>query len=591
MGDDELREALRSDFPFYARAVLKVLDKGRLVPFELRPAQQRLWTTLSDQRAKGRPMRAIILKARKLGFSTFAQGLLLQRTTLKGLHRSIIVAHNVTTAGTIAEMAELMYAHLPDVSDPELTIKPPIANRRRLKEIRFGAPDRFTRFNERELGAGHSSLLIDTAREFEAGRGHTFQSVHGSEVAFYPDLKRKLTALLNAVPSDDPDTLVMLESTANGHNHFKELWDAASEGANDFAPFFAAWHEDPRYTRGFVGQQRKSFVVGDGPWGEDEAELQEIYSLTSEQLNWRRWAIENLCQSDLSLFRQEYPSFPEEAFLATGQTVFGGVLIQKAIRRASEAHEPVKAKLTTTSHTERKTRRGIIRVPAGVQPVVPQIGDTAWDVWDAPTDGRQYVIACDPASGDDVHDGAYFAVQVIDHRSRLQCAQLEIRTEPDLVAEQIMLACLWYTKPRRPWLAIERTGGYGLALIDTLFHEYGYRQMYTRRKQDAPTGNYADRIGWDTTKATKSLLHEEAMQLLREGSHGIRSVRLARQMETYVRKGTGRTGPLPGAHSDLLLAWMIAQTVATEKVPRADRKPGHVKRITMHRTRYRVTGY
>ena len=39
-------------------------------------------------------MRAIILKARKLGFSTFAQGLLLQRTTLKPLHRSIIVAHN-----------------------------------------------------------------------------------------------------------------------------------------------------------------------------------------------------------------------------------------------------------------------------------------------------------------------------------------------------------------------------------------------------------------------------------------------------------------------------------------------------------------
>jgi hypothetical protein len=119
--------------------VLKVLDRQQLVPFELRPAQARLWETLRDQRARGEPMRAVILKARKLGFSTFAQGLLLQRTTLNPLHRAIIVAHNQTTAGAIVEMAELMYRHLPDITDEELTLKPPIANRRRLKEIRGGA--------------------------------------------------------------------------------------------------------------------------------------------------------------------------------------------------------------------------------------------------------------------------------------------------------------------------------------------------------------------------------------------------------------------------------------------------------------------
>ena len=112
--------------------------------------------------------------------------------------------------------------------------------------------------------------------------------------------------------------------------------------------------------------------------------------------------------------------------------------------------------------------------------------------------------------------------------------------------------------------------------------------MYTRRQADAPTGNYADRLGWDTTTATKGLLHEEAMQLLREGTHGIRSLRLARQMETYVRRGSGRTGPIPGARSDLLLAWMIAQTVASEKAPRVKRERGQVKRVAAHRMRYRV---
>jgi hypothetical protein len=60
-------------------------------------------------------------------------------------------------------------------------------------------------------------------------------------------------------------------------------------------------------------------------------------------------------------------------------------------------------------------------------------------------------------------------------------------------------------------------------------------------------------------------------------------------METYVRKGSGRTGPLPGARSDLLLAWMIAQTVASEKAPRVARERTTVK--TPHRVRYAVTGY
>jgi hypothetical protein len=175
------------------------------------------------------------------------------------------------------------------------------------------------------------------------------------------------------------------------------------------------------------------------------------------------------------------------------------------------------------------------------------------------------VIACDPATGEEDTDAA-FAIEIIDHETREQCRAVRGgQTEPDLVAEQLYLACLLYGAHRRPWLCVERTGGYGLSLIDALYHEYGYRQMYTRRKPDAATGNYADRLGWDTNRQTKGLLHDEAMALLREGTHGIRSVRLSRQMETYVRKGSGRTGPLPGARSDLLLAWMIAQTVASRR--------------------------
>jgi hypothetical protein len=557
------------------------------VPFVLRPPQLKLWHVLEAQRARGEPMGAVVLKARKTGISTMAQGLLIWRTTLIRLHHANVIAHNSQTAGAIMEIAELMYSNLPEIEDPELMLKPPIANRRRLKELRFGEPDGFSGRNPRRtLGADHSSYVVDTAKEFEGARGLTLQSVHGSEVAFWADLKRKLISLDNAIDFTDPNTLVIYEGTANGFNEFKDLCDRAQAGEMQFPLVFIAWFDDPRYRRRLTAREAAEFVVGEHACGEEEPELVVRYGLDVEQLAWRRWAIENLCQSDIEIFHQEYPSFPEQAFLSTGQSVFGGVLIQKAIRDSRAAPEPQIATLKAGATTERKTRRGTIRVPTAVKLIEETRGQ--WEIWTPPTPTGQYVIACDPATGEEDVDAA-FAIQIIDHETREQCAQYEGQTEPDLVAEQLYLACLLYGAHRRPWLCVERTGGYGLSLIDALYHEYGYRQMYTRRKPDAATGNYADRLGWDTNRQTKGLLHDEAMALLREGTHGIRSVRLSRQMETYVRKGSGRTGPLPGARSDLLLAWMIAQTVASEKAPRVARERTTVK--THRRVRYAVTGY
>ena len=51
---------------------------------------------------------------------------------------------------------------------------------------------------------------------------------------------------MQAVP-DKPETMVIVESTANGFDFFKELWDAAVAGRNDFVPVFCAWWVLPEY--------------------------------------------------------------------------------------------------------------------------------------------------------------------------------------------------------------------------------------------------------------------------------------------------------------------------------------------------------
>jgi hypothetical protein len=56
-----------------------------------------------------------------------------------------------------------------------------------------------------------------------------------------------------------------------------------------------------------------------------------------------------------------------------------------------------------------------------------------------------------------------------------------------------------------------------------------------------------------------------AKELLRTGTHGIRSAALVREAFTYVELGRGKTGPEPGKASDRLMAWMVGQQVAQIK--------------------------
>lgn len=615
----EVRRRLYDDFAFYSPNILKIPVQGMgAVPLELRPVQLRLWLALKAQRESGRPMRVVVLKARKVGISTSVQGMIVQRVTQRSNHNALIVAQDNKTAGTISQMAEFMYAHLPDGEGWEGTgIKPPIANRRRNQEMVFGNPAREAR--ERGHLGLNSRLVVDNAKELEAGRGETFHSLHLSEVSFWSDIRKKLTNLRNTVPQDDLDTLIALEATANGHNEFKEEWDRAERGESEYLAFFSPWFEDERYRRPFAGKtERDRFrdSVGSGPWGQDEPQLLESipawFDLHQnrqvselellQMLNWRRWAIENLCGGKLDDFHQEYPAFPSEAFLSTGRQVFSSGYIREAITRAAVTDPKAEALVLFTSRrVTKQVRHGTVEVPVAVEvrPKLPNSRDPYWKVWERPKDGGQYVIACDPASGEGMtgDDLANFAIQVVDHRTRVQVAEWAGILDPDLVAEQLALAQLWYSRDRRrPWVVVEKTGGYGSPILTTLYHEWGLRQIYTRRSVDRTNpDSHDDRLGWDTNRATKQFLHDEMTQLLREWAkrpdHFIRSLDCAKELETYVRKPSGRTGPSEGNRSDRLMALMMAEQVAHEKRPFKEREPGRVISTSTRAVANPVTGY
>lgn len=591
-------EELRTNTKLYA-SLLKIVDKDEnTVPLVPNAAQIAFEEILEAQRAEGKPQRAIVLKARQVGISTWTQAKLVQRATLRQNHRAVVVAHDGDTAGKLFEMGKKMYANLPadgfvDVPDPDgvplsRPLKPEIRRSRSEKHLHFAESER----DAWQKGGlwPDSHYTAETANEFQGGRGSTFHSGHLSELAFYQNPSEKLTALKNAIPRR-PGTLIVIESTANGQNFFKDQWDLAVAGESGYAPFFWPWWKHEEYRMPFISQaERERFVVGEGRWGADEPDLIRRFDLDLEQLNWRRATIADECSGSVPMFKQEYPADPREAFLGTGDRVFDGDQVAELrefivlnFDAPSGDPGPLKGKLRGTGEREVISRTGTITVPAKAL-WTPQtdleLGEAApWKFWlETDDDGKPVPPKRPPVIGVDVSGGeiegegsepAKHAIEIIDLMTGDQLAEYSSRVDPALLAAELWLAILFFGfDPDRmvgPMCAVERTGGWGMPVVRTLWFDYHYPFVYRSRPAGRTQEKQEHRLGWETSPKTKPLLLSHAQELLRAKATGIRSDELASEMESYIRDEKGKTMPEPGKFSDRFMAWAIAQFARKEQ--------------------------
>lgn len=660
---DPLTEALRcrfrDDTPFFAGGVVrrpdggwhypgagefqgcvKIINKSRLsVPCIAKPWQLECDEIMERQRAAGLPVRLIILKARKLGFSTWIAVKFLQKLVMVPYQYAIITAQDTKTAGTIFNMQKHAYAHLPTEHELGLgfNVKPTLIggaftpNGRKFME--WGEESRRLQL----AGRTESSLLeIDTANSPEAGRGGTPNLLHLSEVARWAgeQATQKMLSQLNAV-AYEPGTIVVLESTANGLNHYYRRWNNAVAGESDpdrtgetYAPLFVPWWRDPAATIRFLTESaREAFVesIGDtrqyGEVAEDEEAIAELYDLTAEQLAWRRMMIRTQHENNVQLFKQENPSSPEEAFIGSGRTVFGGVLIARAIKEAQAAPAPERGTVRIAATETRRTRGGTIEVPSKVV-WVPEdakaaeaagVAPMAHDehlllVWEQPrpepepgtlpvlppvptrasasallehaaalarAEGAKtvkqlgkgrYVVACDVAEGEvnTLTEGDRTVVQVFDHESGVQVATHASRMDQHDLPRWLYAVALFFNEAL---LAVEWNGP-GSAINDALHKDYRYRNMYRRKKIDQLRRVEEKKPGWQTTKVTKPALEQTMMEALAEDTAGIRDIETAREFTTYVVTDRGYHEAQHGEHDDRLMAFMIGKRVLVTERPR-----------------------
>mgnify|MGYP000488969495 FL=1 len=500
----------------YIENCLKIKTKsGTVVPFRLNDAQRKLYAVAKRQQDAGKPVRLIILKARQLGFSTLTEGLIFHACATRKNVNALIVAHREDATANLFRMSKLFYDELPAPVKPMLRAS-------NAQELVFENPSKLR--SEREARPGlRSRIRCATAGGRGIGRSDTLQCVHLSEYAFWPDgadgKASTLAGILQAVPSL-PGTMVVIESTANGFEDFKERWDAAVAGENDFEPVFFAWFENPEYSMP---------VVPGTEWTPEERDLKAAYQLTDEQLQWRRWCIANNCGGSLDMFRQEYPASPGEAFLHSGTGVFDN---EQIVLRLERLPGPAgRGEFADGEWTESETG--------------------AITLYELPEEGVPYVLG-----GDTAGEGSdYFTAIVIDNVSGRIVAKLRQKySEPEYV---------------RQIFALGRFYNDALVAIETNFSTYPvmklqemeYPNQYSREREDTYTRQMRKSYGFRTDRQSRPRAIANLVEVFSSHPEWFTDRELLEEMLTFCYNEDHRPEALAGKHDDLVMGAAITYAV------------------------------
>ena len=105
----------------YIQNFLQIKTKdGKIVPFRLNESQEKLYQAIMQQKAEGKPVRIIILKARQMGFSTLTEGFIFHECATHFLRTAMIITHKDDATTNLFQMSKLFYDRLPTAIQPML---------------------------------------------------------------------------------------------------------------------------------------------------------------------------------------------------------------------------------------------------------------------------------------------------------------------------------------------------------------------------------------------------------------------------------------------------------------------------------------
>lgn len=272
--------------------VYTIVDKfGNRVRFRMNLSQHKVYA------ASLRHSRLIILKSRQQGISTLWLVSFFDDTCTKRNMSIGLMAQGQDEAATLLQRVKILWEEMPAVFKEYLRLSIAVDNTKALS-----------------LSNG-STIFVRTSF-----RSTTLQRLHISEMGKiankYPEkAKETKTGTLQAIA---PGNIAVIESTAEGDNLFKEMWDNAVKyfgelSGKDFLPVFLSWVDDPSCV-----EKRQQIITEKTAKYFLEVEKELGFELTPEQKNF--WVMQHRELGDT--IYQEYPTTATEAFMANKEGAY-----------------------------------------------------------------------------------------------------------------------------------------------------------------------------------------------------------------------------------------------------------------------------
>lgn len=563
--DAKLVEMFRKNPAPFIEKYLKINTKdGSIKNFKLKRSQRIVNEIIQKYRAKKKPVRLIILKARQVGISTYLEALIFWRMRFWRHTDARIVSFENGSATKIFNMTELYYESLPT------ELRPP-KYRRTKGMLVMGNPDETTRLYHPGLMSG---VEIGTAKNVHIGRGSHYQCVHGTEVALWPDAYATTRSILQCVPSE-PETYAFVESTSDGADGYfydefmrarEALHDSGGDGTPEWFPVFLPYWMDEGYEDGLTDEEALEIAES-----ADEYEKwlkNKFKNITWGHISWRRRVMSEKCQGVKTTFDLEYAPTIDEAFSASGQSVFDKESL-----------------IWYKSNTVKSGTVGRLVVPDGGmirRPYFVEDPDGYLTIWEHPQEGMLYGLGCDAALGTEANESIDktessaaeigerdYCAGIVLSANMKQVAQYNSRviSAHDFGDEMANLGAYYNTA-----LLMPETGPQGAGYaIQKRLKDLQYPLIGRWEKVDSITNNKSTgALGWEINFKTKQILIADMQREIKRGAGrlstrttidersrpklSIRSIELLRQLQVFANLAGGGVGAKKGSHDDLVIA-------------------------------------
>ncbi len=528
--DNEILEAEQlaiKEFPLalVEEGFLSIKTKsGELIKLKLNDTQVEILKIVKRELQAGKPVRVWILKARQEGVSTLTEAIIYALTSQRENINALILADEKEHSNNLFEMTKL-YQEMLELHDPHLAPRLKKSNEKKL-----------------EFENIHSQIIIATAENTEAARSHTFQLVHLSEVGFFRDFSTVMSGLSQSVP-DLPNTLIVGETTANGRGEFYAEWLRAIGGKTGWIAIFVAWFWMREYSLPLEGGKLYQLdgIRFDKDYTTshmlaDEAKLKREFDLTDEQINWRRYAIANKCAGNINIFRQEYPSYWQEAFIASGVNFFDNFGVEK--QRGYNPIDIGEVFETGLNFEFRSLPHGRVKL------------------YEKPGRDEQYIVSADASEGIGRDEAS---ILVLNKRTNYTAAVANGQYAPEDLADMCIKVANYYNKA----LLAPENKGYGTMVCQLCYNKYG--NIY--RAVDISSGEQKEKnmLGFNTNANTRPVILARMNEEIRLNSTTLKDSDLISQCKSFVvDPKTKKAEAASGEQDGLVICRAIAGEVRNQ---------------------------